>query len=56
VTAIDFVRWDLAMLSPWAGASGIVGRVDEREDVELAALLRERNALDAQLGRILDRP
>jgi hypothetical protein len=33
--------------------------VDEREDVELAelaALLRERNALDARLGRILDRP
>jgi hypothetical protein len=33
--------------------------VDERDDVELAelaALLRERNALDARLGRLLDRP
>jgi hypothetical protein len=33
--------------------------VDEREDAELAelaALLRERNALDARLGRLLDRP
>jgi hypothetical protein len=33
--------------------------MDEREDVELAelaALLRERNALDARLGRLLDRP
>jgi hypothetical protein len=31
----------------------------ERDDVELAelaALLRERNALDARLGRLLDRP
>lgn len=43
----------------WAGTSGIVGRVDERDDVELAelaALLRERNALDARLGRLVDRP
>lgn len=33
--------------------------MDEREDVELAelaALLRERNALDARLGRLLSRP
>lgn len=33
--------------------------VDQREDAELAelaALLRERNALDARLGRLLDRP
>jgi hypothetical protein len=59
VTAIGFARWELAMLSPWAGASGIVGRVDAREDVELAelaALLRERNAVDARLGRLFKRP
>jgi hypothetical protein len=34
-------------------------RMDQREDAELAelaALLRERNALDARLGRLLDRP
>ncbi len=33
--------------------------MNEREDAqlaELAALLRERNALDARLGRLLDRP
>ena len=33
--------------------------MDDREDVELAelaALLRERNALDARLGRLLNRP
>jgi hypothetical protein len=33
--------------------------MDQREDAELAelaALLRERNALDARLGRLLDRP
>jgi len=33
--------------------------MDEREDAELAelaALLRERNVLDARLGRLLDRP
>jgi hypothetical protein len=33
--------------------------MDEREDTELAelaALLRERNALEARLGRLLDRP
>jgi hypothetical protein len=35
------------------------GLIDDREDVELAelaALLRERNAVDARLGRLLDRP
>jgi hypothetical protein len=33
--------------------------VDDRDDTELAelgALLRERNALDARIGRLLDRP
>jgi hypothetical protein len=32
---------------------------DDRDDTELAelcALLRERNALDARIGRLLDRP
>jgi hypothetical protein len=59
VTAVDSVRCEVAMPGPLAAASGIVGRVDEREDVELAelaALIRERNALDARIGRLLDRP
>jgi hypothetical protein len=33
--------------------------VDDRDDTELAelgALLRDRNALDARIGRLLDRP
>jgi hypothetical protein len=29
---------------------------DETELAELSALLRERNALDAGIGRLLDRP
>jgi hypothetical protein len=44
-----------AMLTPWAGASGIVRRVDERDDAELAelaALLRERNALDGTVTSV----
>jgi hypothetical protein len=44
------------------GVSVVYGKLcgmDEREDAELAelaALLRERNALDARLGRLLNRP
>jgi hypothetical protein len=33
-----------------------VGDRDDTELAELGALLRERNALDARLGRVLDRP
>jgi hypothetical protein len=59
VAALDLVRWELALLGQRPMRLRSLGPMTDREDLELAelgALLRERNALDARLGRLVDRP
>lgn len=46
----------LKVLSAASAKLCVMDKSEDAELAELAALLRERNALDARLGRLLDRP